>query len=113
MNAAPTPDTPEPLEAVEAESGQADPLALFRSWHGFLIAALVVNALFVWGMFGNVQDADQRLWYKTLVWLPFNAIASAVYYAIMQRLCSASRLCVYRLLCTGLIVANWLAMILA
>jgi hypothetical protein len=37
-------------------------------------------------MLANARDPVQRIWFQTLVWLPFNAIATAVYYAIMQRL---------------------------
>lgn len=94
---------------VESELDQTEALARFRSWHGFLLAALAVNALFVWGMVGNAQDPMQRIWFQTLVWLPFNAIATAVYYAIMQRLDGRF----FRLLGTLLIVANWLVMFLA
>lgn len=110
-------EEPEVIAADELaeppEAEQPDSLTRFRSWHGFLLAALLVNALFVWGMVGNAQDPMQRIWFQTLVWLPFNAIATAVYYAIMQRLRSQPRGCFYLWLCPLLIVANWLVMFLA
>ena len=87
-----------------------DPLARFRSWHGFLLAALAVNALFAWGMVGNAQDATHRIWFQTLVWLPFNAIATAVYYAIGARLARQPGGHLYRAFCLALIAANWLLM---
>jgi hypothetical protein len=95
------------------DNDTSDPLARFRSWHGFLLATLAVNGLFVWGMLANAHDPTQRIWFQTLVWLPFNAIATAVYYAIMQRLRVEPRGCFYLLVCPLLIVANWLVMFLA
>ena len=103
------PEDPQVASSAEVGAEIPDPLARFRSWHGFLLAALAVNGLFVWGMLDNARDPLQRIWFQTLVWLPFNAIATAVYYAVMQRLPERF----YWLLCTLLIVANWLIMFIA
>jgi Ni,Fe-hydrogenase I cytochrome b subunit len=84
-----------------------DPLARFRSWRGFLAAAVAVNVLFVYTMLGH-NAPEVALWHKMLVWLPFNAIATAVYLAILSRLAREGLL--YTLLCAGLIVANWAVM---
>ena len=105
-----TPATPEPQES-EALAEQAaadidaDPLARFRSWRGFLLAAIAVNALFIYGMLANVSDPAVRTWFKALVWLPFNAIATALYWVFMQRLRTVGIF--YGLLCAVLIVVNW------
>lgn len=99
------------------EEADHDPLARFRSWRGFLVAAIVVNALFVYTMAGH-SAPETAIWGKVLIWLPFNAIATAVYLAIMSRLywrgegrtpTLAGRF--YAALCTVLIIANWAVMI--
>jgi hypothetical protein len=64
-------------------------------------------------MLANARDPVQRIWFQTLVWLPFNAIATAVYYAIMQRLRAQPHGCFYLWLCPVLVLANWLVMFLA
>jgi uncharacterized protein (DUF983 family) len=85
--------------------------ARFQSWRGFLLVSIVVNLLFVYGMWGGTGDAHLATWYKTLIWLPFNLIATALYLAIMTRL--AARGLFYRVLCSALIVANWAVMLRA
>jgi predicted nucleic acid-binding protein len=94
----PVPDAPE----------QEAP-ARFQSWRGFLAASIAVNVLFVYGMLGGMNDASVSTWYKALIWLPFNVIATAVYLAIMARL--AGRGVFYRILCGVLIVANWVVLL--
>lgn len=97
-----------------AVSEISDPLRPFRNWHGFLLAALAVNTLFAYGMLGQVSEPATAAWHKTLVWLPFNALATAVYYVIMIRLaCPGAWGLFYRLLCGGLIIGNWLLMLTA
>lgn len=90
-----------------------DALDRFRNWHGFLLASLAVNALFVHGMLGNVADPGMATWFKALVWLPFNAIATAVYLTLAGRLGGARGGRLYALLCHALAVANWLVMLAA
>lgn len=106
------------------EGDEKDPLARFRSWRGFLVAAIILNGLFVFTMLGH-NDPSVALWHKMLIWLPFNAIATAVYLAILVRLSGEGgvvartaeasgpanpRGTLYRILCMGLIVANWTVM---
>jgi hypothetical protein len=98
-----------PPEPPPTENGETDPLARFRSWRGFLVAAIAVNVLFVYTMLGH-SDPGAAVWGKVLVWFPFNAIATAVYLAIMARLARDGGL-FYSVLCTGLIIANWAVMI--
>lgn len=110
---------PQPVEpeAGTPDDDPPDPLARFRDWRGFLLAAVAVNALFVWGMLGQVSDPATAAWHKTLVWLPFNTIATGIYYAILVRLtrpgASRAGATLYFLLCSGLIVANWAIMLAA
>jgi hypothetical protein len=92
---------------------EADPLARFRHWGGFLLAALAVNVLFVYGMLANVADAGVRTWFKALVWLPFNAIATAVYLMLAVKLAQRSGGVFYRTFCLAMIVANWAVMLVA
>lgn len=80
--------------------------ARFSSWCGFFFASVVVNLLFVYGMLAGMSDATVSIWYKTLIWLPFNAIASVLYLAIMARLGNAGW-GVFRVLAAAMIVANW------
>lgn len=101
------PDAPE-----QVPSGQ-DPLSRFRSWRGFLVASVGLNLLFIYGMLGAVSNPAGAVWFKTLAWLPFNAIATAVYLAIMARLAEARGALFYRLICIGMIVASWSAMFAA
>lgn len=85
----------------EAES--TEQASRFHSWRGFLAASVAVNLLFIYGMAGGMADPNAAIWYKTLIWLPFNAIASAVYLAIMARLPGFF----YRLICAAMIVLDW------
>ncbi len=96
---------------------EADPLARFRTWRGFLFAAIVLNALFVYGMFAAASDPTVSAWVKTLSWLPFNVIASVLYYVFMIRLTQADASQVmnlfYRVICIAMIIANWVALLVA
>lgn len=98
---------------------EPDPLARFRSWRGFLFASLAVNVLFVYGMLGGMADPGVATWYKALVWLPFNVIATAIYLAILGRLSRADAnrsragTAFYLVLCVALIVANWAVLLAA
>ena len=111
------PDEPDSDSQDPADKG---PLARFRSWRGFLAAAVAVNALFAYGMIGNMADPSVSTWFKALVWLPFNAIATALYGAILVKLGlpgegdhkrnRVGRM-FYTVLCATLIVANWALML--
>lgn len=104
------------------DAPERDPLARFRSWRGFLLAAVVVNALFVWGMYGNTAGSGLGTWYKSLIWLPFNVIASVLYYVLPTKLArldaetgrtgalARAERSFYFILCTVMIVANWIVM---
>ena len=76
----------EPVPPGEGAGAGKDPLARFRSWRGFLLAAVVVNVLFIYGMLGNAGDARLETWYKSLIWLPFNVIATVLYYVFPAKL---------------------------
>jgi hypothetical protein len=98
-------DMPE-HEPANPEAQADNPLVRFSSWRGFLFASVAVNLLFVYGMLAGMGDATLSIWYKTLIWLPFNVISSVLYLAIMARLGNAGwRL--FRILCMVMIVANW------
>lgn len=101
----PLPDTP------EQNASEPDPLSRFRNWRGFLAASIVLNLLFIYGMLGAVSDPIGGIWYKTLAWLPFNAIATAVYIAIMARLAGTPGGPFYRVLCILMIVLSWSVML--
>ncbi|OYY95216.1 MAG: hypothetical protein B7Y41_01530 [Hydrogenophilales bacterium 28-61-23] len=81
----------------------------FHSWRGFLFASVAVNLLFVYGMLAGMGDATVSIWYKSLVWLPFNVISTALYLAIMARL-GNSGWALFRVICVVMIVANWSVM---
>ncbi|MBI5329301.1 MAG: hypothetical protein HZB71_01685 [Betaproteobacteria bacterium] len=102
---------------AEIPEQEADPLARFRDWRGFLLAAIAVNALFAYGMTLGADHPQARIWNLVLVWLPFNFIATTVYYAMLVRLTGPERTPLargfYRVLCGGLIVANWTLMLRA
>lgn len=106
----PSLNSPEHEPAVEDGEDQ-DPLARFRDWRGFLLAAIGVNLLFVYGMLGNVGDPSVRTWFKALVWLPFNAIATAVYLMIAVKLSKHFGRAFYLILCLAMVVANWTVML--
>lgn len=105
----PTLNSPEQATTNAEENSGEMPHALvsrFNSWRGFLFASVAVNLLFVYGMLAGMGDATLSIWYKTLIWLPFNVISSVLYLAIMARLGNAGwRL--FRILCMVMIVANW------
>jgi len=88
------------------EDSTDDPLTRFRSWRGFFFATVAVNLLFVYGMLSGMGNANLSIWYKTLIWLPFNVIATALYLAIMTRL-GNSGWGIFRILCIVMVVANW------
>lgn len=90
-----------------------DALDRFRNWHGFLAAAMAVNALFVYGMLGNVADPSVETWFKALVWLPFNAIATAVYLMLATRLSKGRGGVFFVTLCASVAIANWVVMLAA
>ena len=98
-------DTPEHEPAKPEELGEGLS-ARFSSWRGFFFASIAVNLLFVYGMLAGMSDAAVSIWYKTLIWLPFNVIASVLYLAIMARLGNAGW-GVFRVLGAAMIVANW------
>jgi hypothetical protein len=104
-----------PLDIPEQEPDTEGRNALdrFRSWHGFLLASLAVNALFVYGMLANVADPGVRAWFKALVWLPFNAIATAVYLTLALRLRQGRGGPFLALLCGTVAMANWVVMLMA
>ena len=95
------------------DEADEDSLARFRSWHGFLLATVVLNLLFVYGMLGNVADPTVRTWFKALVWLPFNAIASAVYLILAVKLSRGAGARFFRALCLFMAIGNWAVMWLA
>jgi hypothetical protein len=105
------PDAPE-QSPVQVPT-EADPLSRFRSWRGFLAASVAVNVLFLYGMLGAVTVPGAAIWLKTLAWLPFNLIATAVYLAIMARLAPVAGGLFYRILCAFMIVASWSVMFAA
>lgn len=106
----------------EQDGPARDPLARFRSWRGFLLAAVVVNALFVWGMYGNTAGSGLGTWYKALIWLPFNAISTVLYYVLPTKLArldaeagrsgplAKAERSFYFVLCMAMILANWIVM---
>jgi len=92
----------------------SDPLARFRNWRGFLAATVLLNALFVYGLLAGTPDPTTKLFFKMLSWLPFNLIATALYYVFMVKLAKAETgTYFYAVLCSAMIVANWLIMIAA
>lgn len=102
------------------EPAAGDPLARFRSWRGFLLAAVALNALFVWGMWGSASDPSVGAWTKALSWFPFNVIATVLYLVFMAKLSRAGGAdqaktggAFYVLLCVAMIATNWLLMFLA
>ena len=105
MQPSPPPEQPTSTQESNAEPSTA-PLQHFQSWLGFMFAALAVNLLFVYGMLAGMGDSNLSIWYKTLIWLPFNVIATALYLAIMARL-GNSGWAIFRIICIVMIVTNW------
>lgn len=101
---------PAPQSSSETEKNN-EAAAPVRNWHGLLLAGMLVNAFFVYTMLGAPPEPSVRVWYKVLVWFPFNAIATGVYLAIMMRLSGATASTFakyfYVALCALLIVVNW------
>ena len=110
------------------DPAEPDPLARFRTWRGFLLATIVLNILFVYGMIGSVQDPSVAAWTKALSWFPFNVIGSVLYLVLLTKLSHADAACaqaaggadradthgtLYVVLCLLMVVANWFAMIVA
>jgi hypothetical protein len=93
------------------EAHEADPLRRFRSWRGFLVAVIALNILFVYGMLGGTSDPSVKAWYIALVWLPFNAIATAFYLAFIYKLKGGRGGAAFTFICLGMIAANWLIML--
>ncbi|MDD5365970.1 MAG: hypothetical protein PHR30_11570 [Gallionellaceae bacterium] len=93
------------------EPAEQDPLVRFRNWRGFLFVTIAVNVLFVYGMLGNTGDVSLGIWYKTLIWLPFNVIASVLYYVFKVKLADAAAGGVYGFLCLAMMAANWIVMV--
>lgn len=117
-----------PKQATDLDDAADDPLHRFRSWRGFLFAAIAVNVLFVYGMLNNTADPSVAIWFKVLVWLPFNAIASALYLMFLIKLGKAGAAfaqaaggadktntggAYFSVLCIALIIANWITMFAA
>lgn len=100
-------------EGKEAGQNETGHLSRFRNWHGFLFAAVIVNLLFVYGMLGHSGDPVLARWYKALIWLPFNAIATLLYYVFTVKLAGATGGVFYRILCLVMVAANWTAMYFA
>lgn len=115
-------------DASGQDSPEPDPLSRFRTWRGFLLATIVLNVLFVYGMIGSVQDPGVAAWTKALSWFPFNVIGSVLYLVLLTKLSHADADCaqaagsadradthgtLYVALCLLMIVANWFAMIVA
>lgn len=94
----------------EAAPEEADPLVRFRNWRGFLAAAIGVNVLFVYGMFGHQAEGALAIWYKTLIWLPFNVIASVLYYVFKVKLADQPGGALFGALCLTMVAANWIVM---
>jgi hypothetical protein len=111
-----SPSSPED-PADEPSPSQEEPR--FRSWRGFLFAAIAVNVLFAYGMLNNTADPSVAIWFKVLVWLPFNAIATALYIVFMIKLGTANAAnnqtggAFYTLLSGFMLVANWITLIAA
>lgn len=111
-------DSPDQKPPVP-EDLESDSLARFRNWRGFLAAAIAVNLLFAYGMWNNTADPDVAIWFKVLVWLPFNAIATALYIVFMIKLGSANAAnnhtggSFYLVLSALMIGANWITMFAA
>jgi hypothetical protein len=108
----------------DREDGGSDAQTRFRSWRGFLFVAIAVNALYLWGMMGQMQDPSTAVWAKVLTWLPFNLIASVLYFVFLVKLSKADEDAAraaggadkagtggafYAVLCLAMIAVNWSA----
>jgi hypothetical protein len=112
-------------EPAQGDIPERDPLGRFRNWRGFLITTIVVNVLFVYGMLAGASDPSVKSWYKALTWLPFNVIATVLYFVFLIKLTrtdqavvqaaavgdrSGMRGAFYSVLCLAMIAANWILM---
>jgi hypothetical protein len=112
----------------EPDPNEPDPLSRFRTWRGFLLATIVLNVLFVYGMMGSVKDPSTAVWTKALSWFPFNVIGSVLYLVLLRKLSQADSDCaqaaggadkagtygaLYVVLCIAMIIANWIALFAA
>jgi hypothetical protein len=79
-------------------------------WIGFLAAAVVVNVLFLAGIWSNASDASVGAWTVALAWLPFNFIATVLYLVFMAKLAKTRGGVLFVLLCAAMIAANWILM---
>jgi len=95
----PNPDNPDPAEDAPATRPR------FVHWPGFLLVGVLVNVLFVWGMWGVAADPTAGVWVKTLSWLPFNFIATMFYLVCYLKITGP----VFRLLGLAMIGLNWIA----
>jgi hypothetical protein len=70
-------------------------------------------------MFAGASDPGVRGWFKALSWLPFNVIASVLYFVFMVKLSkadgdkAATHGAFYVVICLAMIAANWIAMFVA
>ena len=115
----------QPHDSPEPDPTEPDPLARFRTWRGFLLATIVLNVLFVYGMIGSVQDPGTAAWTKALSWFPFAVIASVMYLVLLRKLSDADADCakatgaagtrwtLLGVLCVVMIAANWIALFVA
>jgi hypothetical protein len=112
-------NAPEAQPNAATDDQAEDPLHRFRNWRGFLAAAIAVNLLFTYGMWNNTADPSVAIWFKVLVWLPFNTIATTLYIVFLIKLGKSSEAnnhtggVIYTVLCVFLILANWVLLFAA
>ncbi|MEW5787246.1 MAG: hypothetical protein AB1899_05265 [Pseudomonadota bacterium] len=82
--------------------------ARFVSWPLFLFVAIGVNALYLWGMLAQMGHAVADPWTKALAWLPFNFIATVLYFAFYVKLGRGRAGAIFALLCVAMIALNWI-----
>ncbi|MBM4180498.1 MAG: hypothetical protein FJ209_02955 [Betaproteobacteria bacterium] len=97
MNA-PDPEHPDAGQETRADAPR------FVNWLGFLLVGMLVNGLFVWGMWDVAADPAAGPWVKTLSWLPFNFIATMFYLVCYLKLTAP----LFRLPALAMIAANWI-----
>lgn len=108
---------PEPTGCAKpaVDGGEGETPQRFQNWRAFLFVAIAVNALYLWGMTGLTRDPASAAWAKTLAWLPFNLIATVLYYVFIIKLSGTGGVAVRSLagavfvaLCLAMIALNWL-----
>ena len=57
------------MDNDQPQGVETDPLARFRHWPGFLVAAIAVNALFILGIFWKKTTA-RAAWLAVLITIP-------------------------------------------